>query len=290
VTPAEFQRRQKVADIGPRFISYLDEGAGSHDPVVLLHGMPTWGYLWHQLLPDLVASRRVLVPDLLGFGYSDKSDRFDRSIACQADAIEQWMAELGLARAAFVGHDIGGGVALRLATLSPRRVSRLVLMNTVCYDSWPIELLLQLGHPGANRKLSGRALGLLLRSALTRGFARRPDARLLEALLAPYTTEVGKLSLVRAAVALNTNLTTEIADRLGEIEAPTLILWGAEDRFQPVRFAERLAWDIRGAKLVRLEAARHFVMLDRPGDVAWHLREFLDLARPVEEVRVPAAP
>jgi len=261
----DYQALQKVVEIGERFVSYVDEGSG--DPVVFIHGIPTWGYLWHRFIPALSESRRVLIPDLPGFGYSDRSDRFDRSIGSQAEMLEMWMDELDVDRAAIVGHDIGGGVALRLATLLPERVTRLCLLNSVCYDSWPIELMLQLGHPEANRKLSASTALTMVGQALKMGFATSPDDALLGGLLAPYSTEVGKLSLVRNAAALNTNLTTEITPLLGAIDVPTLIIWGEDDRFQPVKYAQRLAADIPHSTLVRVADARHFAMLDRPAEV-----------------------
>ena len=148
-------------------------------------------------------------------------------------------------------------------------------MNTVCYDSWPIELMLQFGHPGADRLLSAAMAMRLLRQALKGGFARRPPAALLDGLLAPYSTEVGKLSLIRNASALNTNLTTEIVPRLRSIDVPTLILWGEDDVFQPVSYGERLSWDIPGAHFVRIGGARHFLMVDRPHAVARRLNAFI---------------
>lgn len=274
----EFQQLQKVTELGDRFISYVDDGAGA--PVLLLHGIPTWGYLWHGLLPALASANRVLIPDLLGFGYSDKRDDFDRSIARQAEMIDAWMEKLGIERAAIVAHDIGGGVALRLATLFPNRVERLCVMNTVCYDSWPIELMLQFGHPEANRKLSASAAVALLRQALKQGFAKSPGNEVLDGLLAPYRTEVGKLSLIRNAAALNTNLTTEISGRLPRVDVPTLILWGEDDKFQLVKYGERLAWDIPTARSVRIVNARHFVMLDQPEQVTRYLLEFLTTSTP----------
>ncbi len=269
----EFQSMQRVAQLGDRFISYLDEGAG--EPVILIHGIPVWGYLWHALTPALATQNRVLAPDLLGFGYSDKSDCFDRSIARQAEMIDAWMDKIGIKRAHIVAHDIGGGVALRLATLFPHRVMRLCVMNTVCYDSWPIEAMLQFGHPETRRKLSAASAITMLKGALKQGFAKSPDDELLDSLLAPYTTEVGKLSLIRNAAALNTNLTTEITALLPKIEAPTLILWGEDDLFQLVKYGERLARDIPGAQLVRVKDARHFLMLDQPDEVAEHVSAFL---------------
>ena len=261
-----FQQRQKITELGDRFISYVDEGAG--EPVVLIHGIPTWGYLWHRLIPPLAESRRGLAPDLLGFGYSDKRDCFDRSIARQAEMLDAWMETIGIEHADIIAHDIGGGVALRLATLFPQRVRKLCVMNTVCYDSWPIEAMLQFGHPEARRKLSASAAVTLLKQALKQGFAATPDDEVMDGLLAPYATEVGKLSLIRNAAALNTNLTTELTPLLARIHAPTLILWGVEDKFQLLKYGERLAWDIPRARVIPVKQARHFVMLDRPDEVA----------------------
>ncbi|WP_083448201.1 alpha/beta fold hydrolase [Nitrospira moscoviensis] len=231
------------------------ESQSSSESVIFIHGIPTWGYLWHGVLPALPQQYRLLTPDLIGFGYSDKGDRFDRSIQAQAVMLERWMDALKIEAATVIAHDIGGGVALRLATLRPGRVSKLCLLNTVCYDSWPIEAMLQLGHPEARRKLSASSMLTLLRQALKQGFASSPDAALLDGLLAPYATEVGKLSLIRNAAALNTNLTTEITPLLPSLAMPTLILWGEDDVFQSVRFGERLARDIPKAQLMRIQHA-----------------------------------
>ncbi len=273
----DYQALQEVVRLGDRFMSYVDRGRG--EPVVLLHGIPTWGWLWHDILGPLSALRRVLVPDLLGFGFSDKRDVFDRSIAAQADAIVALLDALGLERAAIVGHDVGGGVALRLACLHPGRVERVAVLNSVCYDSWPVLAMTQLGYPEAERRLSPRTLRSLLSTALRAGFAQRPRAGVIDALLAPYATDVGARSLVRCASALNTNLTTELAPRLRALEAPLLALWGEDDAFQPVRYAERLVWDVPDGRLVRLRDARHFVPLDRPGAVIDALGTFLGAGR-----------
>lgn len=269
----EFQRLQRITELGNRWVSYVDEGVGA--PVVLLHGIPTWGYLWQGALSVLANWNRVLIPDLLGFGYSDKRDNFDRSIARQAEMVDTWMQQIGIERAAIVGHDIGGGVALRLATLFPHRVERLCVLNAVSYDSWPIELMLQFGHPQANRTMSASVAINVLRNALKQGFARSPEPDVLDGLLSPYRTEVGKLSLIRNAAALNTNLTTEISELLLRLALPTLIMWGEEDKFQVVKYGERLVEDIDGARLARINNARHFVMFDQPDEVVQLLREFL---------------
>jgi pimeloyl-ACP methyl ester carboxylesterase len=274
----DFERAQRVVELDDRFLAYVDEGRG--DPVVLVHGIPTWGFVWHRVLPELARARRVIVPDLLGYGFSDKADRFDRSIARQAEALEGLLARLAIDRATVVGHDVGGGAALRLAALFPRRVARLVLVDTVAYDAWPLEALIQLGHPATNRLLGAPALARLLGRFLRAGFAARPPRELIDGLLAPYTTEVGKLSLIRDAAALDTNHTTELEPLLARIHAPTLVVWGDSDPFHPAKHGEWLARDLPRARLVRIPRARHFVMLDQPGVFAGEVAHFLDEAEP----------
>jgi pimeloyl-ACP methyl ester carboxylesterase len=223
-------------------------------------------------------THRVLIPDLLGYGYSDRREGFDRSIARQAEALDAWMDRLGVTDAVVVGHDVGGGVAQHLALRFPRRVSRLCLMNSVCFDSWPLELMVQLGHPGVARRLSAQAVQRTLKMALKRaGFATAPPDGVVEGLLAPYGTEVGKTSLVRDAVALDTNQTLELVPRLMHVAVPTRVVWGADDVILPVKWGERLAWEIPGAKLVRVERARHFLMWDQPHAVMTALYEFLGM-------------
>ncbi|PTL84983.1 alpha/beta fold hydrolase [Vitiosangium sp. GDMCC 1.1324] len=276
----DYQSRQRVVELGHRFISYVDQGRG--ESMVLLHGIPTWGFLWSGLLPALSMTHRVLIPDLLGYGYSDRRDCFDRSIARQAEALDAWMDQLGVENALVVGHDVGGGVAQHLALRFPRRVSRLCLMNSVCFDAWPLELMVQLGHPGVARRLSAQAVHRTLKVALKRaGFAETPPEGVVEGLLEPYATDVGETSLVRDAVALNTNQTQELVPKLSHVAVPTRVVWGVDDTILPVKWGARLAWEIPGARLVRVERARHFLMWDQPHAVMTALYEFLGMeARP----------
>lgn len=189
--------------------------------------------------------------------------------------LNQWMETIGIEKAAVAAHDIGGGVALRLVVFYPSRVTRLAVMNTVCYDSWPIEMMLQIGHPEANRKFSATTLVAALRHGLKSGFAASPSGEILDGLLAPWTTEVGKLSLIRAAAALNTNLTTELVPLLPNMRLPVLVLWGMDDKFQVAEYGKRLAWDLPQCQFVPVENARHFLMIDQPELVGRQLSDFL---------------
>jgi len=115
---------------------YVDEGAGS--PVLLLHGEPTWSYLYRKTIPPLLESGRVVAPDYFGFGRSDKPVErdwytFDR----HTESIERLVDELDLRDATVVVQDWGGPIGCRLAVERPDRIARLVILNTGLYSGRP---------------------------------------------------------------------------------------------------------------------------------------------------------
>jgi haloalkane dehalogenase len=258
-------------------VAYHETGADSAGPpVVFLHGIPTWSYLWRAVAPAVAADRHVLVPDLLGYGNSAMGDAFDRSVRAQEAMVAALLDNVGAERATLVGHDIGGGVALRLAART-ERVEGLVLSNAACYDSWPVEFIHGLGLPGMAAELADdEILEEKLAFVFDSGLYGDPDdhARFCAGMRAPWQPEKARLSLVRNAIATNTSHTTEID--YGAVSAETLLLWGADDALQSPAYAERLVDDLGGeTELVALERAYHWVVEDRPDAYREHLLEFL---------------
>jgi pimeloyl-ACP methyl ester carboxylesterase len=271
----ERQRRMTLTGLGALDLELAYTDAGEGDPVVLLHGIPTWSFLYHDVIPRLEGHCRVLAPDFLGHGWSDRRDRFDRSLVAQTQAILRFLDALGIERAAFVGHDTGGGVALIAAIEHPDRVERLVLSNVVAYDSWPIDDMIALGNPMWRDKppaeiaafvAAGLPDGIHRRERLTPGFS--------EGIVAPYGDEEGKISLIRNASALNTNHTMALVDRHRDIDAPTLVLWGVHDPWQRIADGERLASEIPGARLQRVDAS-HWIPQDAPEEFSAAIAAFL---------------
>ena len=155
LTHDAFRRRQRSVELEglsyrPLRVAWTDLGDGV--PVILLHGIPTWSFLYNEVIPLLAQQAHVIAPDFLGHGYSDRRDFFDRSLLAQTDMIMRLMDHLGIERADFVGHDTGGGVALIMAINHPERVARLVLTNVVAYDSWPIDEMIALCNPNWRSK------------------------------------------------------------------------------------------------------------------------------------------
>ena len=228
------------------------------------------------MIPRLAETARVIAPDFLGHGYSDRRDFFDRSLLAQTGMIMRLMDHLGIERADFVGHDTGGGVALIMAIDHPERVARLVLTNVVAYNSWPIDDMIALGNPNWRSK-SPKEVADFLASGLPDGIYNKdrltPEFR--AGIVAPYSDEEGKISIIRNASSLNTNHTTMLVERHGEIGAPTLCLWGVHDPWQTIRDGERLSREIPNARLVRVENASHWIPHDTPEIFAEEVSSFL---------------
>ena len=252
-------------------MAYRDEGTG--DPVVFLHGIPTNSYLFRAQFDAVAAERRAIAPDMVGYGNSAMEDGFDRSIRAQELAVRDLVDQLGFDTIDFVGHDLGGGVGLRYAARTPNAIDRLVLSNSVVYDSWPIQTITDLGLPETAREtsveeLQGMLDGLFRNTLLSDDH----DEAFLEGMKTPWASAEGVTSVVRNASATNTSHTTEIDP--SEVTAETLLLWGTEDEFQPVTWAERLENDIDSCELIGLEA-NHWVPEDCPEVFTDHLIDFL---------------
>ncbi|MEL6808010.1 MAG: alpha/beta hydrolase [Pseudomonadota bacterium] len=247
----------------PVKIAYTDVGTGP--PLLLMHGIPTWSYLYHLVIDRLAKTHRVIAPDFIGHGSSDKRDGLDRSLLAQRDMILAFMDALSLPTATLVGHDTGGGVALIMGVENGNRVSSLVLSNIVAYDSWPIDDMIEVGHPGWARK-SNEEIRAFLVGGFEDGLSRKAQLtpEFIEGIVAPYITDEGKISLIRNASSLNTNHTTMLIGRHQQIAARTLLVWGEDDPWQPVADGERLAREIPDSTLVRVKNASHWIPQDAP--------------------------
>ena len=120
------------AEVDGLRIHYVDEGPRDADPVLMLHGEPSWSYLYRKMVPPITAAgHRALAPDLVGFGRSDKpARREDYSYQRQVDWMTAWLTQNDLRDVTFMGQDWGGLIGLRLIAENPDRFARVVIANT----------------------------------------------------------------------------------------------------------------------------------------------------------------
>jgi haloalkane dehalogenase len=266
-------------DVGGPTMHYLDEGAG--DPVLLLHGEPTWSFLWRNLIPPLVgAGRRVVAPDLLGFGRSDKPEdigwySYDRHV----DSVVRLVAQLDLRGTTLVVHDWGGPIGLRLAVEHEERIERVVILDTaIGGGSAPSETWLR--FRAMVREVGGELdIGRLVAAGTARGLS--DDVR--AAYDAPFPTPESKAGALAFPELVpvtpdhpNTAPLNRVRDALRSWRKPALVVWGAEDPVLPPSVAERFVELIPGAEgPVLLDGAGHFLQEDRPDELAGAILDFI---------------
>jgi len=256
-------------------IAYLRTGQGP--PLVLLHGIPSSSYLWRDVIEPLSATFEVLAPDLLGYGDSDKRMDVDLSIAAQARYVVAFMETIGVHQAAVAGHDIGGGVAQLLAVDEPQRVARLILIDSIVDNNWPIPDIARLKEPAWDQIMVNIDLRRGLRKGLEAGVVTpgRVTDEMVDEWTRPFQDLGGRRAYLRAARSLNNRDLTSRAKHIDEIETPTLILWGANDAFLEPAWAETLHDRLRESTVQIIDPGGHFLPLDRPDAVVEAITRFL---------------
>ena len=270
---------------------YVDEGDG--DPVLLLHGNPTWGFLYRDVIGPLVQSgRRVIVPDMIGFGLSEKPTReHAHTLDGHTANLVSLVRQLGLTRVTVVCHDWGGPTGLSFAMSNPDRVRALVVMSTWAWPRPPAEFHTRvfpwrLMHAplvgpyllGRHNALAGRGVYL---SVVDRDKFRGEAQLIYEAVLPD--TEMRLLTwtwprwipLDDSARAFDRFVWLE--QELAKSKLPTLIIWGREDEvFDAATFASRFKQLLPHAEGPHLVTGRHFLQEDSGPEIAGLIRSFLD--------------
>jgi haloalkane dehalogenase len=257
---------------------FVSEGEGS--PILLLHGEPTWAFLYRELVPPLAKVGRVIAPDYFGFGRSDKPTRVeDYSYTLHYNSIERLVDELDLHDLTVVVHDWGGPIGLRLAVERRDSVQRLVILNTgIGAGRAPSEDWLRF------RELVRRVGTDLIPGHLVRisSVAELADD-VVDAYNAPFPTPESKAGVLAFPELVPTELEhpnaatmLEVRDRLERWEKPTLVLFSDSDPVFSPKAAERMASRIPGAGPAEIvEGAGHFLQEEKGEEIADRIVRFL---------------
>jgi pimeloyl-ACP methyl ester carboxylesterase len=265
--------------------------SGSGPVIVLVHGITSTSATWEKLLPHLAEHFTVIAPDLLGHGESAKP-RGDYSLGAYASGIRDLLIALGHERATFIGHSLGGGVAMQLAYQFPEHCERLVLVSSGGLGRDITPLLRAASFPGselvlpllANERLIGvgRTVGRVLgriglrvhtdvgevlrgHASLSDGAARSAFLHTLRTIVDPWGQRV------------------DASDRLYLAQAvPTLIVWGERDPIIPVEHAHTAHRLVPGSRLEIFPNSGHFPYLDDPLRFVRVLIDFMGTTEPAQ--------
>lgn len=269
--------------LGERFATEAGEIAwdrfGAGPPVVLVHGTPWSSWSWRRVAPRLAERFSVYVFDLLAFGVSDQRPGQDLSLAAHGARLAALLEFWELARPAVIGHDIGGATALRAHLVHRRPVAALALIDAVALAPWgsPFYRLVR-DHAAVFEQLPAAIHEGVLRAYIATAQPRPLDRELEAALIGPWLGPVGQAAFYRQIAHGDQRDTDELEPLYDRITAPTLVIWGEDDRWIPPARGAELARRIPGARLELLANAGHLVQEDRPDELVRLLLEHLDSA------------
>jgi pimeloyl-ACP methyl ester carboxylesterase len=262
---------RSAVQVGGETASYLTvEQDGP--PVLLLHGT-YWSRVWLPVLGRLAeAGLRPLAVDLPGLGRSEgELTPETATVPALADWVARFASALKLSGPiAVAGHDIGGAIAQHLLVHDRLEVSRLALANSVTYDSWPAPHVARFGGPEAiaDDVLAAR------RQAVTAALAGAATEQRIADYVDPWTAARVRRSWMAMASAADSRYTLDLVPALRRSTTPKLLIWGEDDPFEKVEYAERFAAEMPHTTLVRIPDATHIPTENAPGRIARALTDF----------------
>jgi haloalkane dehalogenase len=257
-------------------LAHVEAGAGQ--PVLMLHGNPTWSFLYRHLIGSLCSDFHCLAPDYAGFGRSKAPAGFDFTPRAQARLLERWFLAQDLKNVLLMVQDWGGPIGLWLAARHPRRFAGLVIGNTW---AWPVngdlhfELFSRLlgGRPGA---WAIRRYNLFVERLIPAGIRRRKvEQPVMDAYRLPFRQPARRLatSVFPREIVKSRAFLTEVRDGLQHLrQLDILIVWGDCDPAFRTRERRRFEQVFPGAETVLLPGAGHFIQEDAPFEIAEAIR------------------
>lgn len=281
-------RSRWLAVPGGRY-HYVDEGPREAAPLLCVHGNPTWAFYWRGLVQAFRGDARVVVPDHIGCGGSDKPERFAYTLHEHALNLERLVLALDLRDITLVVHDWGGAIGMGLAARHPDRIARLVITNTAAFADPRVPLRIRACRAPGLGALLVRGLDAFAGLAPRMAVERRLEPDVARAMRFPYRGFGSGGWARRVAIHgfvrdIPTSAAHPTAATLAAIEAalpafaglPACIVWGERDWCFTPRFRERWQHFLPRAEVHALPDAGHWVMEDAPDEVVRILHGFLE--------------
>lgn len=272
-------------EIGGFRYHYLDEGTGP--TLLLVHGNPTWSFYWRNIVLAFRGRYRLVVPDHIGCGLSDKPGRHEYPYHLQRriDDLVALVEQLGLQQITLVAHDWGGAIGLGAAVARPDRFRRFVLLNTAAFRSNLIPRRIAFCRIPWLGRLAMQGGNLFARAAVRMASAKpeRITPAVAAGLLAPYDSWAHRVAV--AGFVNDIPLTTRhpsyatlcaVEQGLSTLRGPVSLIWGMRDWCFGAPFLERFLEFFPSADVHRLADAGHYVIEDAHEQIIPIVNAFLD--------------
>jgi pimeloyl-ACP methyl ester carboxylesterase len=255
-------------------IHYLTAGEG--EPVVLLHGWPTHSYLWRKIIKPLANIRRVIVPDLPGFGKSDKPLDVSYGFDFQSGALDEILNSLNIKKTALVVHDIAGPIGLHWAIRNKEKLERLAILDTFLHpDAAPMMRILFFMfrfRMVSNWGASPSGIAATLRwGVANKNVLSKED---IAAYQAPFASPESRAALVKTLNNIKIDDLGDIVKKFPELGIPISIIYGEKDIWLASEM-RRIGQEIPDSNITSIPNCGHFLQEDQPERLSELLVEFL---------------
>ena len=271
---------------------YVDEGPHDAPVVLMLHGNPTWSFYWRRLISALRPSHRVIAPDHIGCGKSDKpgDDTYSYRLAERVEDIEALVEQLGLRDVTLAVHDWGGMIGMGWAHRHPDLVARLVVLNTAAFPMPSTKRLpasLWLARDTKAGALLVRGCNAFARGATRLAVTRvRLPKEARDGLCAPYDSWDHRRAVLRFVQDIplregdpSFSLVREVGEHLHQFnDRPVLICWGDRDFVFDEHFLRVWKSALPDAEVHQFPDCGHYVLEDAPAEIEGLVRRFLGIA------------
>ncbi|MBF6238494.1 Haloalkane dehalogenase [Nocardia otitidiscaviarum] len=249
--------------------------AGSGSPVVLIAGGALWGYSWRDVVPELAREHTVYAVDLPSQGYTElRRHDFAYDLPAMSEAIASFLDAVGLERTALVGHSWGGAWSLYFAQRHPDRVERLALLDSPGLDAEKAPITSLFKTPLLGELATTLTDRSFYADSIRGTFAHQElvTDEMIDEGYAPFSRPANRAGFL----ALWRNLDYRLTDAgLGDVTAPTLVLWGGQDAWLPSSQARRLAERLPDATATVIPGCGHTLHEDCPAETIPLLTTFL---------------
>jgi len=264
-------------------MSYLDEGPRDAPVMLCVHGNPTWSFYWRALVEHYAGRFRVVVPDHIGCGLSDKPQGWPYQLAGHISNLEKLVDHLGLDDITRVVHDWGGAIGMGLATQRPECFQRFVVTNTAAYLSQDIPLSIASCRIPVLGKITVRGLNGFARAATLRAVVRPLSVAAKRGLLLPYDSWKNRIATLKFVEDIPLAPSHPSYETLARIDAglvqlvdkPMMLCWGDDDFCFTPKF--RAEWERRfpDARVHAWSDVGHYVMEDAPDRLISAMEDWL---------------
>ena len=286
----DYPFQSRYADIRGLRLHYLDEGPQGADPVLLLHGNPSWSFYYRKLVLALRRDYRCIVPDHIGMGLSDKPGvaDYEFTLGRRVDDLEQLLEQLAIKKdITLVLHDWGGMIGMAYASRHTQQIQRMVVLNTSAFPlpvGKTVPWQLRLARIPVLGAILTQGLNAFCRGAVRRCVTRKPMPReVRHAYFAPYDSWRHRLAVQKFVedIPLSAGdpawaIVTEVAQELSRFSGlPMLICWGMRDFVFDHYFLDEWIKRFPAAEVYRFEDAGHYLLEDAAAEIVPLVIRFL---------------